>query len=69
MADTPDYRAILLSLIASLALCDNMSDVAGDVQTALRLAGINVEWDDLCDLSSRLRDMGITDLTQLQPEG
>lgn len=61
-AALPDYRQILLCLICSLSLCDNMSDVAGDVGTALKQIGEEIEWDDLEELGEKLRAKGISTL-------
>lgn len=47
---TPDYREILLSLCGSLSMCDNMSDVCGDVEKALELAGIDLPPDKCSDI-------------------
>jgi hypothetical protein len=60
--DAPDYRAILLKLIGSLALCDHMGDVASDVQAALTQIGLDIKWDDLSDLGKKLGEMGVTTL-------
>ena len=54
---------ILLSLIASLTLCDHMRDVANDVKMALKRAGITVEWEDLYELRLALGRMGISTLS------
>ena len=60
---TPDYRAILLKLIASLTLCDHMVDVGNAMQTALDMAQIDIaEWDDEHELAKHLHAMGITTL-------
>ena len=40
-------REILLSLIASLTLCDHMGDVADDVCTVLKM--LSIEYDDTGD--------------------
>ena len=61
MAD-PDYRQILLQLIGSLTLADHMGDAAGDVAQALKMAGLDIEWDDLNELGARLGQMGVTTL-------
>lgn len=45
-ASEPDYRAILLSLCASLTLCDHMGDVSDYVFKALEMAGVKVDEDD-----------------------
>ena len=42
---TPDYRKVLFDLVASLTLCDNMSDVCGDVQEAMDQVGIECDVD------------------------
>lgn len=42
---TPDYKKVLLDLVASLTLCDNMSDVCGDVQEAMDQIGIECDVD------------------------
>jgi hypothetical protein len=59
---TPDYRDILLRLIGSLTLADHMGDISDDVTTALKMAGIDVEWEDWDDLGSALHKMGVTTL-------
>ena len=59
----PDYKAILLQLIAGFGLCDHMGDVAEAAQRALELAKVDVgEWDDLSDLGHKLGQIGITTL-------
>ena len=39
-----------------------MGDVAEDVQYALELAGIKVEWEDWSDLGNELSKLGVTTL-------
>lgn len=58
----PNYKDILLQLIASLTLSDHMGDVAGDIDGALKQAGVDIEWDDLSDLGRKLGKMGVTTL-------
>lgn len=63
-AEAPnDDRETLLSLIASLTLCDHMGDVTKEVKTALKKVGVVVdEWGDLDELGSVLGRMGIKTL-------
>lgn len=60
--DEPDCRALLLSLIGSLTLCDHMGDVAGDVNTVLERLGMDIEWDEWGELGMRLGKMGVRTL-------
>ena len=69
MAETPkppetadEYRALVLSLIGSLTLCDHMGDVSNDVQAVLDRLGINIEWYEWHDLGDALGRMGVTTL-------
>ena len=56
----PDYKNILLSLIAGLGIADHMSDVADDVREVLKQIGMeDLEWDDLSDLMHKLGTMGV----------
>lgn len=57
-----DYRQVLLSLIRSLGLSDNMGDVAEDVQRVLMEIDdplAKIEWDDLSDLGTKLSERGV----------
>ncbi len=65
----PDYPEILLQLIASLTLCDHMGDVSNDMQRALELAGVAVDWDDEDELRAALHAMGVTTLYGTSLEG
>ena len=47
-------REILLSLCASLTLCDHMGDVSEDVDAALELAGIKIGDDNDDDWGTRV---------------
>lgn len=58
----PDYKAIFYSLLASLTLADNMSDVGGDVERALKLAGDDFEWIEWGELRVILGSRGIKTL-------
>lgn len=62
MAEPPTARDILLMLIGSLTLADHMGDVSGDVSKALKMLGLDIEWDDWGDLGKRLAEMGVTTL-------
>ena len=66
----PDYRKILLSLIASLSLDDHMGDVSGSVSEALKQAEIEIEWEDWEELQRGLHAQGIETLwdTSLEDE-
>ncbi len=58
----PDYKALLLSLIRSMGLADNMGDVAEDVQKVLSEIDdplAKTEWGNLSDLGSKLAERGI----------
>lgn len=52
----PNYKQILINLIAGASLCDHMGDMASDLFEAARQAGFNVpdEVYDLDDLSEYL---------------
>ena len=54
-----DYRELLLSFIASLALCGHMGDVSNDVDVVLQKLGIEIEWDDFDELATELGKMNI----------
>jgi hypothetical protein len=63
MPETVDeYRALLLSFIASLTLCDHMGDVAGDVQDVLKRIDLKIEWDEMYELGRALGKMGVKTL-------
>jgi hypothetical protein len=58
-------RDILLSLLASLTLCDNMSDVAGDIQQVMACLGepwSSIEWGDLEELGDEFGKRGLVTL-------
>jgi hypothetical protein len=57
-----DGRDVLLRLVGSLTLCDHMGDVGEAIETALRLIGLNIDWDEWTDLRRELGKMGITTL-------
>lgn len=57
-----EYRELILSLIASLTLCDHMGDVADDVNETLKRLGVTIEWDEWHDLGRALGKMGVTTL-------
>lgn len=56
------HRRVLLELIGSLTLCDHMGDAADDINKALKMIGLKIEWDDLSDLGTKLGKMGVTTL-------
>lgn len=58
----PDYKTILLQLIASLTLADHMGDVSNSMDTALRLAGVDIDWNDFSELQQSLYNLGVTTL-------
>ncbi len=62
MSVATDHRAILLSLIGSLTLCDHMGDVSNDVQEALDQIGLKIEWHEWHELGNALGAMGVTTL-------
>jgi hypothetical protein len=41
----PDYKALLLSLLASMTMCDHMGDVCGDVQSVMDKMGVKCDVD------------------------
>lgn len=63
IAEQPDYRSILLNLIASLTLADGLGDVSAYVDTAAKLARFDFpEWSDLEELGDILGEINITTL-------
>ena len=67
----PDYKMIMLNLIASLTLDDHMGDVSNSVSEALKQAQIDVgEWENFDELGNKLYNIGVTTLwgTELGPE-
>ena len=65
----PDYRKILLSLIASLSLDDHMGDVSNSVSEALKQAEIEIEWEDWEELQRGLHALGIETLWDTSLKG
>lgn len=57
-----NYKDLLLTFIASLTLSDHMGDVADDVDYVLKQLGLEMEWDGLDELGTKLGEMGITTL-------
>jgi hypothetical protein len=58
-------RELLLQLIASITLADNLGDVADDVDTVLKRLGIEVEGDGVDfweDVRATLGKMNVTTL-------
>ena len=65
-----DYKELLLQFIGSLTLCDHMGDVANDIDEVLKKMEIDVKWECLEELPSKLKNKDIllttlhgTDLT------
>jgi hypothetical protein len=57
-----EYRALLLSFVGSLTLCDHMGDVSGDVAEVLKHLGLDVQWDEWHELGAALHRMGVRTL-------
>lgn len=53
-----DMKKLLLAFIYSLTLCDHMGDAADAIELALKKARVDIEWNDLDDLRSKLEGMG-----------
>jgi hypothetical protein len=63
MAD--EMKDLLLSLIGSLTLADNMGDVQEDIMSALQQLGPpydHLEWEELSDLTRELGKLGVKTL-------
>lgn len=54
-----EYKALLLSFIGSLTLCDHMGDVTNDIDDVLKKLGLDIEWDELHELGVALGKMGV----------
>ncbi len=55
-------ETVLLKFIASLTLCDHMGDVCDDINEVLKQLDIDIDYEDLSDLGSKLGEIGITTL-------
>lgn len=58
-------RDLILSIIASLTLCENTGDMADVISKVLSLLGEpynKIEWEDLNDLAGKLGDLQIRTL-------
>lgn len=53
MLSPPDYRKVLLQLVASLTLCDTMGDVAEDIENALKAIGYSIPDGGVTDEEGR----------------
>ena len=49
---------LLLNFIYSLCLCYNIGDTADDIDRVLKLAGIEIEWEELSELIKPLSKLG-----------
>jgi hypothetical protein len=61
-APEPDYRDVLLKLIGSITSSEHIGDVGGNVQCALKMINIDIEWDEWDELRRALAAMGVTTL-------
>ena len=57
-----ERNKLLLKFIASLCLSDHMGDVTSNIDYALKMTNIKIEWNDLEDLIRKLHKMNITTL-------
>ena len=60
---------IIMGLFMSLSACDNMSDVAGAIERAMKLLGTPIkpgDWSDLHELYTVLDRRGVKSLWQLK---
>lgn len=65
-----DYRSLLLSFIASLTQCDNISDVTEEIDFVLKEIGLDLgDWSDPKELAEALARHGITTLRGMSLTG
>ena len=53
-------KDIVLKLLASFTLCDNLGDAWNALENAAKMVGIDMLWDGDEDLQERLAAMGVT---------
>ena len=66
-----ESKALILSFLAGLTLCDHMGDVGNEMQDVLKRIGLgDIHWDDEGELGTALAKMGVKTLngTDLTPD-